>query len=67
VIGLNAAVETIAIVPEPDPEERAAILAAVAEREPRPRGEWGRPDVGDEDAYGEATAPRRKSDGATRA
>jgi hypothetical protein len=61
-------VEEIEIVPEPDPAERAAILAAVAELEPSARGAWGRPDLGEEDAsYGDATAPRRKSDGATRA
>jgi hypothetical protein len=41
--------EPVEIVPEPEPEERAAILAAVAEPEPRRAGEWARPELGDED------------------
>jgi hypothetical protein len=41
--------EPVEIVPEPEPEERAAILAALAEPEPRREGEWGRPELGDED------------------
>lgn len=42
-------VEPVEIVPEPDPQERAAIVAALAEVEPRRPSEWGRPELGDED------------------
>ena len=46
---LNACVEAVEIVPEPGPEVRAAILAALAEPEPARSGEWGAPEFGDED------------------
>jgi hypothetical protein len=45
----NRRVEPVAIVPEPEPEERAAILAALAEPEPRRVREWGRPELGEDD------------------
>ena len=41
--------EPIEIVPEPEAEERAAILAALAEPEPPRASEWGRPELGEED------------------
>ncbi len=65
-------VQPVEIVPEPDPHEREAILAALAEADAagsRPSaGAWARPALEEDDElWGYATARRRKSDGAPRA
>jgi hypothetical protein len=57
------------ITPEPTPDERRALLAALEEAPERRDGEpsrWRRAAVGGEDDY-DATAPPRSSRGATRA